>query len=69
MFRDDDVWMAKFSEGIEQAKRCVRFCVKLYAEFITQQLGLGDGKTAAAPGVDMPKTNVVRGGRGRDIGS
>ena len=30
MYRDDDVWMAKFSEGIEQAKRYVRFCVKLY---------------------------------------
>ena len=30
MYRNDELWMAKFSEGIEQAKRYVRFCVKLY---------------------------------------
>ena len=30
MYRNDPMWMAKFSEGIENAKRYVRFCVKLY---------------------------------------
>ena len=30
-----------------------------HAELIVQQLGLGDGKTAATPVVDMPETSVV----------
>ena len=30
MHRDNSAWMAKFHEGIEQAKRYVRFCISLY---------------------------------------
>ena len=30
MYRNDAVWMAKFQEGIEQAKRYVRFCANIY---------------------------------------
>jgi hypothetical protein len=29
MYKNNELWMAKFSEGIEQAKRYVRFCTKL----------------------------------------
>ena len=30
MYKNNELWMAKFSEGIEQAKRYVRLCTKLY---------------------------------------
>ena len=30
MYRNDAAWMAKFQEGIEQAKRYVRSCAKIY---------------------------------------
>ena len=30
MYRNDEIWMAKFQENIEQAKRYVRFCAKIY---------------------------------------
>jgi hypothetical protein len=30
MYRNDAAWMAKFQEGIEQAKRYFRFCAKIY---------------------------------------
>ena len=30
MYRNDEVWMAKSQENIEQAKRYVRFCAKIY---------------------------------------
>ena len=30
MYRNDEAWMRKFEENIEQAKRYVRFCIKIY---------------------------------------
>ena len=30
MYRNDEAWMSKFEENIEQAKRYVRFCIKIY---------------------------------------
>ena len=30
MYKDNEAWMAKFNENIEQAKRYVRFCIKIY---------------------------------------
>ena len=30
MYKDNAVWMAKFHEHVDQAKRYVRFCIKVY---------------------------------------
>ena len=30
MYKNDAMWMAKFNENMEQAKRYVRFCIKIY---------------------------------------
>ena len=30
MYKDDALWMARFQENLEEAKRYVRFCVKIY---------------------------------------
>ena len=30
MYKDDEAWMARITEHIEQAKRYVRFCIKIY---------------------------------------
>ena len=50
MYRNNAEWMAKFDEGMEQAKRYVRFCVQIY-NHQREQGGSSSTSTLGSPQV------------------